>query len=83
MLQINPREDNIPPPQPSQKQQLPPLKQTPPPTRQPPTSSQKSVQQQPEEKEEGEIDYLTEELEIPADFGLPTSFFSNKQRWED
>nr|CAD2154846.1 unnamed protein product [Meloidogyne enterolobii] len=46
LLQINPREDNIPPPRPTQKQQLPPLKQTPPPTPSIPTSSQKSVQQQ-------------------------------------
>uniref|UniRef100_A0A1I8BDX4 TFIIS central domain-containing protein n=1 Tax=Meloidogyne hapla TaxID=6305 RepID=A0A1I8BDX4_MELHA len=49
-----------------------------PPQQQTPTTSQKNL-----EIEEGEIDYLTEELEIPADFGLPTSFFSNKQRWED
>lgn len=46
--------------------------------RQPPSHQPQHVQQQAIE-----VEYQTEEFEIPAGFGLPTSFFSNKQRWED
>ena len=30
---------------------------------------------------EEDVEYQVEEMEIPAEFGLPTSFFSNKELW--